>query len=206
MSAPAKRDAPEEPIYDLPWNYDDDRVVLLVRDPWTLFVYWDFHQDTVDRASEGFDASSRMLMRVLLVSGREEHVVKECEVDLGWRSYYFYELEPKRDYRVEIVCVAADGRESLVGRRSNVASLPAAHPSPWVEDRFASIPIDVALPEASVFAQGRIATGAGGPGRMHSRAWELSGGEQMTAHEASSESSVQNGHGGRGWSGSFVRQ
>lgn len=206
MSAPLKQDVSEEPVYDLPWNYDDDRLVLLVRDPWTLFTYWDFHPDTVERASEGLGASSRMLMRVLKISGREQHVIKELEVDLGWRSYYFYQLEPNRDYRVEVVCADADGRETPVGRRSNIASLPPAQPSPWVEDRFASIPIDVTLPEASVFAQGRIAAGAGGPGRMHSRAWELSGGEQMTAHEASSESSVQSGHGGRGWSGSFVRQ
>lgn len=205
LKASLESERSNPPVFDLPWSYDDDRLVLLVRDPWTLFTYWDFHPETVERATAELTGPSRMLMRVLVLSGREKHVVKELDVDLGWRSYYFYELEPNRDYRVEVVCVDADGREAPVGRRSNVASLPPARPSTWVEDRFASIPIDVSLPEASVFAQGRIAAGGGGPGRMHSRAWELSGGEQMTAHEPSS-GSVQSGQGKRGWSGSFVRQ
>lgn len=95
--------------------------------------------------------------------------------------------------------------ESLIERRSNVATLPADRPSAWVEDRFASIPIDVPLPEASVFAQGRVTTGAA-PGRMHARAWSLSGGESMTGQGAGSSSSWQLGFGGRGWSASLVRK
>lgn len=198
--------SPPEPVFDLPWSYDDDRLVLLVRDPWTLYTYWDFHPDTVARARQGLAESARPMLRLLDVSRSEPSIDVQVEVDLGWRAYYFHELEPSRDYRVEVVFVDDEGAESPVGRRSNVASLPPDRPSAWVEDRFASIPIDVPLPDASVFAQGRIAATGGATGRLHSRAWELSGGDTMTSSEASSESSVQVGFGGRGWSGSLVRK
>lgn len=195
---------PPEPVFDLPWSYEDDRVVLMVRDPWTLFTYWDFHPDTISRARAGLGASARPSLRLLNVSGSEPRVAAQLEVDLGWRAYYFTELEPNGDYRVEVVFLDDEGQEALVGRRSNVASLPADRPSTWVEDRFASIPIDVPLPEASVFAQGRVANGAA-PGRMHARAWALSGGETMTGGGPDS-SSWQLGFGGRGWSASLVRK
>lgn len=196
---------PAEPVFDLPWSYEDDRVVLLVRDPWTLFTYWDFHPDTIKRAREALGESASPSLRLLNVSGSEPRVVAQLGVDLGWRAYYFTELEPNGDYRVEMVFLDDEGQEALVGRRSNVATLPADRPSAWVEDRFASIPIDVPLPEASVFAQGRVTTGAA-PGRMHARAWSLSGGESMTGQGAGSSSSWQLGFGGRGWSASLVRK
>lgn len=193
--------SPADPVFDLPWSYDDDRLVLLVRDPHTLFVYWDFHSDTVARAKDALRAEGRLVLRLLLLSGREPDAVRELDLDLGWRGYYFHALEPNRDYRAEVVWVGDDGVESRVGKRSNVACLPPAHPSAWVEDRFVSIPIDVALPGASVFAHGRLVSG-GGPGRMHARAWELSGGAAGAASDGSSDSLVRLGSSaGRGAGG-----
>lgn len=193
---------PRPHVPDLPWAYEDDRVVLLVRDPRTLFVYWDFHPDTVRRAFEGLDAA-RTLLRVLMLGGSEPRTVREQDVDLGWRAFYVYELEPNRDYRIELVAHGADGREQLIGHRSNVATLPPNSPSAWVEDRFASIPLDIPLPAAGLFAAGRLS--AEGAARLHAHAFELSGGLKATGDEASSTSTVQ-GFGGRFWSGTLVRK
>lgn len=218
MSAPrttiesgAGRDAelaPVEPVYvvpDLPWAYEDDRCVLLVRDPRTLFVYWDLHPDTVLRALEGMAGASAHL-RLLDVSGREPKAVGEHDIELGWRSFYLTGVEPNREYRVELLFRGAEGERVL--RQSNAALAPPAEPSTWVEDRFASIPLEVSLPTAGLFARGRIA-GPDADRRLHARAWELSGGEVFETWDEAATSSaprLTRGFGGRPWSGTLVRK
>lgn len=200
--------APLEQAYvvpDLPWAYDDDRCVLLVRDPQTLYVYWDLHPDTVRRAGEGLGPTTAHL-RLYDVTTREPREAAEHALDLGWRSYYLTGLEPNRDYRVELVLRGAG--EERVLRRSNAARLPPNEPSAWVEDRFASIPLDVRLPAAGLFATGRLA-GPDADRRLHARAWELSGGDLFETRDevATSSSPVPaKGFGGRPWSGTLVRK
>lgn len=194
--------APDEPPLDLPWAYDDDRTVLLVRDPRTLYVYWDFHPDTILRALEGLH-QPRTVLRLVQLGGSEPKLVREMEIHLDSRSWYLYDCEPNRDYRVHIVALAADGAEVMVGRASNVASLPPNAPSEWIEDRFASLPLDVPLRSASIFLQGRL---TGGDRRMHRHAFELSGGGPIPGDEATSSRGLVQGFGGRSWSGTLVRK
>lgn len=194
--------APEEPPLDLPWAYDDDRVVLLVRDPRTLYVYWDFHPDTIRRALEGL-REPRTVLRLVQLGGSEPKLLREMEIHLDSRSWYLYDCEPNRDYRVHIVALASEGAEVMVGRASNVASLPPSAPSEWIEDRFASLPLDVPLRSASIFLQGRL---TGGDRRMHRHAFELSGGGPIPGDEATSSRGLVQGFGGRSWSGTLVRK
>lgn len=201
--APVPLTPPHVPPQDIPWAYDDDKVVLLVRDPRTLFVYWDFHPDTVRRAfSEVYGAHARL--RLLWIDGSEHHLVQEIDVSLDARSWYLYELEPHRTYRVELVARNLAGEERLIGRPSNAATLPPNAPSAWVEDRFISLPLDVPLPGAALFGMGRLFPGGD---RMHAHAFELSGGVLAPlGDEASSDRGIVQGFGGRSWSGTLVRK
>lgn len=199
-------EAPRVYIADLPWAYEDDRVVLLVRDPKTLYTYWDFHPDTVQAAVAGL-REAKALLRVWQLGGSEPHVTSEFEIDLGGRAYYVYDCEPNRDYRIELLFRGADGAERRIGRQSNVATLPPNHPSAWVEDRFVSIPLEVPLSAASVFITGKRPASEGEK-RMHARAYELSGGEAVfdEAEHPSSSTRYAKGFGGRFWSGTLVRK
>lgn len=198
--------APAIVIPDLPWAYEDDRLVLLVRDPRTLFAYWDFNPDTVRKSREAVP-EGRPYLRLLMLGGSETRVVKEFEIDFDSRSYYLYELEANRDYRVEILLRNAAGAERLVGRSSNVATLPSNKPSSWVEDRFATMSPDVRLPVAALFKGGRPSVDL--ERRLHARAYDLSGGELATDHTgdiASSSQGIAQGFGGRSWSGTLVKK
>jgi hypothetical protein len=193
-------------IPDLPWVYEDDRVVLLIRDPRTLYTYWDFNPVTVSKAQE-LVPDGKSYLRVVMLSGSEPRVVREFEVALDARAYYLFDCEPNRDYRVEIVFRAPSGIERLIGRPSNQATLPNNRPSSWVEDRFAAIPLEIALPTASLFAVGRTSVDV--ERRLHARSYELSGGEITTEHTgdvASSSQGIVQGFGGRSWSGTLVRK
>jgi hypothetical protein len=204
-SEPEPPQAPAFVIPDLPWAYEDDRLVLLVRDPKTLFAYWDFHPDTIRQAFENVPAG-RAFLRVLQLGGSEPKVLREIEIDLGFRAYYLYDCEPNRDYRVELFARGVNHAEAMLGRPSNVATLPANRPSTWVEDRFASIPLDLRLPVQSLFSSGRVVSDP--EKRAHLRAYELSGGD-FTGAEGPDLSSGElgvRGFGGRSWSGTLVKK
>lgn len=200
---PVPLEPPRVPIADLPWAYDDDRLVLLVRDPRTLYAYWDFHPKTVDAARSGWPQSWAKL-RLLGLGRAEPQVLRELDVDLAWKSYYLYDLEPNRDYRVELVMRGPAGEERLVGHSSNVASLPPSQPSAWVDDRFVRVGLETPLPLVGPSGE----RDHEGERRLHQRAYELSGGEGAvtTADEASSSRTTAQGFGGRAWSGTLVRQ
>src|SRR5437016_4794515 len=42
-----------EDLGDLPWGYGDGRLVTLLRDPRTVFVYWDLSQQQIEQAFHG---------------------------------------------------------------------------------------------------------------------------------------------------------
>src|SRR5205823_1208732 len=50
-----------EGLGELPWGYGDGRLVALVRDPATLFVYWDFSPQQVEQAFAGLGAARAVL-------------------------------------------------------------------------------------------------------------------------------------------------
>jgi hypothetical protein len=192
---------PSFPIPDLPWSYEDDRFVLLVRDPRTLFTYWDFRPATVRAAFEGLEPR-RLVLRVWMVGVGEPRVFRETDVALDARGYYVQGCEPNRDYRLELV-VLGGGLERTLGQPTNVASLPPDGPSAWVEDRLASIPLDVPLPAASLFALGRPGTDP--DRRMHLRAFDLSGGPRVPGEEEGASSRFT-GESARFWSGGYDRR
>jgi len=201
--APPAAGAP--PVPDLPWTYADDRVALLVRDPRTLFAYWDFAPDTITAALAGLDAP-RIALRVWQLSGREPRLAVERDVVLDWRGYYVPALDPHHDYRAELVAISGDTVRAL-GRASNVASLPNLGPSPWIDDIFAAVPADAALPTPSLSNSGRRAL-ADADKRLHGRAYELSGGGSHPPgpEDATSSRGLGEGFGGRSWSGTLVRR
>ncbi|HUK65659.1 MAG TPA: DUF4912 domain-containing protein [Anaeromyxobacteraceae bacterium] len=135
----------DERLGELPPSYDEDTLVVLPRDPWTLFVYWDHAGTTLSAAMEG------------LAEARSELWIFACERTFSWarqrvvpfalasKSYYVHDLLPGRLYLAEIHLVDSRGEERLLHPRSNVVLLPGLGPSA-VDDRFLRILWDEPLP------------------------------------------------------------
>jgi hypothetical protein len=200
-------DRPTPPVIripDLPWAYQDDRLVLLARDPRTLFTYWDCNPDTV-RAAQAQVPDGVAVIRLLSLAAREPQLVREIGVELENRGFYLYDLEPNREYRVELAFRSPTGEERLILRPSNVVTLPPNQPSAWIEDRLASIPLEIPLPGAALFLAGRTLSDK--ERRLHARAYQLSLGQAaVTGDVASSAQGILEGFGGRSWSGTVVRK
>lgn len=135
----APKEAGVGPFPPLPDAYADDSFRALARDPFTLWVYWDFAPDTVRDALRGL-RSPRAKLRIY----RGGEIVRDLDFALESRSYYVNELEPGGTYQAEIVFVGENG-ERRVGRRSNAVMLPPFGPSSLVDDRVAWLPWEARL-------------------------------------------------------------
>ncbi|RYZ35951.1 MAG: DUF4912 domain-containing protein [Myxococcaceae bacterium] len=125
----------QEHLAELPLDYQDDAMVLLARDPHTLFVLWDFSDASRQRALDGLP-SPRAVLKVFDGEG----VAREVDFALESRSFYLRDMPPGRTYRVEAHFVGTDGRSRRIGHSSNRATLPPAGPSSDTSIRFLRMP------------------------------------------------------------------
>jgi hypothetical protein len=134
----------------LPTAYGDDRVVLLARDPFCLFAYWDLAPSSW-RAGERAAASDRVriLLRVSDVTripftgaGAVRHRDLEIADPVG--SAYVWIEAPGRSYVAEVGYVRGDGTFVTLAR-SNLtwaprAERPGTDPIRWMTVRWTGRP------------------------------------------------------------------
>lgn len=125
----------------LPHAYHDDAFVALARDPYTLWLYWDFSKETVRAAVEGL-RWPRTKLRIY----QGEHRVRDLDFALESGSYYINDLSPGEEYQAEIVFVGQEGERRL-GQRSNPVKLPNFGPASVAGDLFATLPWEARLPK-----------------------------------------------------------
>jgi hypothetical protein len=130
---------PAEHLGPLPSGYQDDRVVLLARDPAGALLYWDFSAARREAAFAGM-WGGRALLSVR--KGFEE--VRTIELALEARSYYVHGLSPGHTYRMELYAVAPDGKRRLLGS-SNPVTLPRDDVSSDTSVRFMRVDFDAPL-------------------------------------------------------------
>ncbi|HYD42952.1 MAG TPA: DUF4912 domain-containing protein [Anaeromyxobacter sp.] len=137
------RAPPEEPD-ELPWSYGEDALVVLPRDPRTLFVYWDHADATLREGFRDLDAP-RVELWLYARAGDGWELVRRLPLALESRGYYVHGVDAGRAYRAELRVVDRGGRERLLGPGSGDAEVPPAGPSPIVDDRFERLAWDQPL-------------------------------------------------------------
>lgn len=130
----------EELLSDLPDTYQDDRVVLLARDPHSAFLYWDFHPDTV-RAAFDLLPSPRVILKVF----EDGSVISTLDAALESRGFYLHGLAAAKVFRAEVHAVGSDGVSRRIGPSSNAVRLPADDVSADRSVRFMRVPWGVPL-------------------------------------------------------------
>lgn len=129
---------------ELPWSYGEDTLVVLPRDPRTLFVYWDHAETTLREGFRDLDAP-RVELWLYARAGDGWELARRVELALESRGYYVHEVDAGRRYRAELRVVDRAGRERLLGPGSGDAELPPGGPSPFVDDRFVRVEWDEPL-------------------------------------------------------------
>ena len=140
-----RRDADD--LGELPLGYGDGRLVALIRDPATVYVYWDFSAQQVDQAFAGLGAARAMVKLWNARHGAGE-LVREAEVQLEARGWYLRDLPAGTELRVELWAVGERGARML--RAARPIRLPPALPSDQLEAFYIRLDLNQPLPKDGI--------------------------------------------------------
>lgn len=136
---PRRAPAPIEPLegepFASPREVGTEAPVLLVRDPTTLFVFWDFRRELERGAALGL-REPRLLLRI----HRGDDLDRSLELPLTARSTYVTGLLSGEQYTAEVLLLGRDGWTRPVGSRSGVRRLPPGRVSGQLEVRTLRLP------------------------------------------------------------------
>jgi hypothetical protein len=131
-----------EGLGELPWSYGDARLVGLVRDPQTLYIYWDFSQQQIEAAFAGL-GPARAVLKLWNARNGSGELVRELEVHLEARGWYARELPAGVEVRAELWAVGERGARMM--RAARPIKLPPAIPSDQLEAFYLRIPLDQSI-------------------------------------------------------------
>jgi len=136
---PRRAPVPPEPFepgpFASPREVGTDAPLLLVRDPTTLFVFWDFRRELERGAALGL-REPRLLLRL----HRGADLDRSLELALTSRSTYVTGLTPGQEYTAEVLLLGRDGWTRPVGSRSTARRLPPGRVSAQLEVRTLRLP------------------------------------------------------------------
>jgi len=128
-----------------PVTHGEDIVVLMVRDPYWLFAYWEFspdlHDNLVARLGEETVRNSRLVLRVYDVTDTDaEDPLSYHDIDVapGARDWYINVTRVESDYCIDIGLILPDGSFVVIAR-SNRVSLPPIGPSAEVDEQWVTL-------------------------------------------------------------------
>lgn len=136
---PRRAPTPAPPLdlepFASPREVGTEAPLLLVRDPTTLFVFWDFRRELERGAALGL-REPRLLLRLY----RAEDLDRSLELPLSARSVYVTGLASGQEYTAEVLLLGRDGWTRPVGVRSAARRLPPGRVSSRLEVRTLRLP------------------------------------------------------------------
>jgi len=134
---------------DLSSHYDQDKIILQVRDPHWLHTYWELRSQTIEglksKLGDGFYRAKKILrvydVTNIIFNGSNANSFFDIQYNDFANSWYIDTAGPGRSWCVELGLMLADGRFITI-LRSNVVATPLDGPS-WVTDEEWMIPDDV---------------------------------------------------------------
>ncbi|MBN2452951.1 MAG: DUF4912 domain-containing protein [Candidatus Omnitrophica bacterium] len=118
--------------FRFPPGYGDNRIVILVRDPWWIFSYWEIRKDKEEEVLRRIESSGDgMLKSVLRVydvtdvnfNGKNAHSYFDIDLTGLANSWYINVGKPERAWVVDIGIVTRKGGFYLLAR-SNMVKTP----------------------------------------------------------------------------------
>ena len=143
--AHGRRSMPQE----LPGGYDQDKIALMVRDPWWLHTYWEVRWATFERYKSELGDNfykARRVLRVydvsnIIFNGSNAHQYFDIHVNEYSSNWYIDAGGPGKSWCVDYGLLLPDGRFVTIVR-SNVVHTPIVGPS-WITDEEWMIPEDM---------------------------------------------------------------
>ena len=116
--------------FDLPLGYGDNKIVLMVRDPWTLFAYWEVQKEVEDGTREEIRNQSlvalKSILRVFEITGNNDgdsKAVLDFELKNWANNWYVHIPETGKKWMVQLGILCTTG-EFFSMAHSNIVMSP----------------------------------------------------------------------------------
>lgn len=122
----------EKKAFRFPPGYGDNKIVVLVRDPWWIFAYWEIRRDReegiIRKIEKTSDSPQKSVLRVYDVTdvnfnGRNAHSSFDIDLKGLANNWYINVGNPSRSWVVDIGIVSKKGDFYLLAR-SNAVRTP----------------------------------------------------------------------------------
>ncbi|MCF8719533.1 DUF4912 domain-containing protein [Nitrospina gracilis] len=123
---------------DLPAGYGDHRLVMMVRDPYWVYCYWELQPQYIEEALSRLGRPAhevRWVLRMHPEGGRKGSGHFDTEIDTRARSWYMHLAPPGATFTAEIGILDGTGRYAAVAR-SNSVTLPMDRPSSNMDEQW----------------------------------------------------------------------
>ncbi|MHB9094884.1 MAG: DUF4912 domain-containing protein, partial [Eubacteriales bacterium] len=119
------------PQYGFPTKYNDNYIVLLVRDPHCIFGYWELSDEQMNLVAKEFQCQWGKVPLILRVydltglnfDGENSHSHFDIAIHALANNYYVKEVNANRSYCVDLGVITSEGRFVTL-LRSNVVLTP----------------------------------------------------------------------------------
>jgi hypothetical protein len=135
----APQSHPTEAVPELPSRYEEDRLVLLVRDPWWAYAWWEVTDATFARTRQ-VAPSGKFVLRIYNVTqiawdGTNHHTSFDIDVRDAASSWFLDLAKPGDSFCAELGLVDEAGRfHAMV--RSNAITLPPDRVSTVIDEEW----------------------------------------------------------------------
>jgi len=129
-------------ITDLPTSYGDTKIVLLPRDPWWCFAYWEIGEQTKQEIKNLYGENVKYVIRVYDVTnvvnfdGKNANKYFDIEINPLANNWYINVAETNRSWCVDLGLITPDGKFVVVAR-SNIVMMPRYGVSPLTDEQWA---------------------------------------------------------------------
>ena len=131
---------------ELPSKYGDTRIVLMVRDPYWVFAYWEVSDERrmqVEREASASWDSLRKVLRVYDVTGKDFNGSNanryfDIDINAAAANWYINVGEANRSWCVDLGVVTSSGKFILVAR-SNIVATPRDGASDVIDEEWMSL-------------------------------------------------------------------
>lgn len=151
-----------EPFQELPKNYGDNKIVLLVRDPHWCFLYWELQPEKIEEGLCRLNRSGNEVRYVLRIhSPSTGGTYFDVDVDFRAGSHYIQLSPPGASFYSEIGLLDHEGHFAALAV-SNTVTLPLDGPSEIIDEQWMTT--NENFEEIYVLSGGRVAGDKTGEG------------------------------------------
>lgn len=130
-------------------HHDKDRIVVIVRDPYWLQVYWELTRRSLERARVAMGQNwhgARPILRLHEVSSdgttsNARRVVRQIDIHGGVNTWYVDVKDPPKTYQVDVGYLALNAQFYSLAR-SNVVSTPQVVPGQKLDNNWTPVAHD----------------------------------------------------------------